>query len=95
MDLSERRRIFVSAVTHELRTPLTTFRLYTDMLADGMVSGEEKRRSYLERLRGEAQRLSHLVENVLFYARLESGRAGAVRPGGGAAFVISLPLQAA
>jgi signal transduction histidine kinase len=79
MDLSERRRVFVSAVTHELRTPLTTFRLYTDMLADGMVSGEEKRRSYLERLRGEAQRLGHLVENVLFYARLESGRAGAVR----------------
>jgi signal transduction histidine kinase len=79
MDLSERRRVFVSAVTHELRTPLTTFRLYTDMLADGMVVGEDKRRSYIERLRGEAQRLGHLVENVLFYARLESGRAGAVR----------------
>jgi signal transduction histidine kinase len=79
MDLSERRRVFVSAVTHELRTPLTTFRLYTDMLADGMVEGEEKRQSYLERLRSEAERLSHLVENVLFYARLESGRAGAVR----------------
>src|SRR5262249_16819256 len=29
MSLSERRRVFVSAVTHELRTPLTTFRLYT------------------------------------------------------------------
>jgi signal transduction histidine kinase len=79
MDLSERRRVFVSAVTHELRTPLTTFRLYTDMLADGMVVGEDKRRAYIERLRGEAQRLGHLVENVLFYARLESGRAGAVR----------------
>ena len=34
---------------------------------------------YLERLRAEAQRLAHLVENVLFYSRLESGRAGAVR----------------
>jgi signal transduction histidine kinase len=77
MSLSERRRVFVSAVTHELRTPLTTFRMYTDMLADGMVRGEEKRRDYLVRLRGEAERLGHLVENVLFYARLESGRAGA------------------
>jgi signal transduction histidine kinase len=77
--LSERRRVFVSAVTHELRTPLTTFRLYTDMLADGMVPSEERRREYLERLRTEAQRLGHLVENVLFYARVESGRAGAVR----------------
>ena len=79
LDLSERRRVFVSAVTHELRTPLTTFRLYTDMLADGMVSAEDKRRQYLERLRGEAERLSHLVENVLFYSRIESGRAGATR----------------
>jgi signal transduction histidine kinase len=79
MTLSERRRVFVSAVTHELRTPLTTFRLYTDMLAEGMVPGEEKRREYLGRLRAEAQRLGHLVENVLFYARLDSGRTGAVR----------------
>src|SRR5262249_17863679 len=79
MDLSERRRVFVSAVTHELRTPLTTFRLYTDMLADGMVPDEARRGDYLARLRTEAQRLDHLVENVLFYARVESGRASAVR----------------
>jgi signal transduction histidine kinase len=77
--LSERRRVFVSAVTHELRTPLTTFRLYTDMLAEGMVPTEEKRREYLDRLRGEGERLGHLVENVLFYSRLESGRAGGTR----------------
>jgi signal transduction histidine kinase len=72
--LSERRATFVSAVTHELRTPLTTFRLYTEMLAEGLVVGEEKRRSYLDTLQGEAVRLSHLVENVLAYARLERGR---------------------
>ena len=77
--LSERRRVFVSAVTHELRTPLTTFRLYTDMLAGDMVASEEKRRQYLSRLQTEAQRLGHLVENVLFYARLEGGRAGGLR----------------
>jgi signal transduction histidine kinase len=71
--LSERRGDFVSAVTHELRTPLTTFQMYTEMLAEGMV-GENKRRAYLERLRTEAQRLGHLVENVLAYARLEQGR---------------------
>jgi signal transduction histidine kinase len=78
LGLSERRRVFVSAVTHELRTPLTTFRLYTDMLADGMV-GPDKRQDYLGKLQREAQRLGHLVENVLFYSRLDSGRTGAVR----------------
>jgi signal transduction histidine kinase len=73
--LSERRGAFVSAVTHELRTPLTTFRMYSEMLAAGMVKDESKRKQYLNTLCVEADRLSHLVENVLSYARLERGRA--------------------
>ena len=74
VSLSQRRGAFVSAVTHELRTPLTTFRLYADMLADGMVPDEAKRADYLSRLRDEADRLGHLVENVLAYARLAGPR---------------------
>ncbi len=73
--LSERRGTFVSAVTHELRTPLTTFRLYTEMLDEGMVASPESKQSYLKTLRSEADRLGHLVENVLSFARLEHGRA--------------------
>lgn len=69
--LSERRASFVSAVTHELRTPLTTFRMYAEMLAGGMVPEGEQRQHYLETLRVEADRLAHLVDNVLQYARLE------------------------
>ena len=76
--LSERRAAFVSAVTHELRTPLTTFRMYAEMLSEGMVAGADQRHKYLETLRVEADRLSHLVENVLQYARLERN-AGAKR----------------
>jgi len=76
--LSERRAAFVSAVTHELRTPLTTFRMYAEMLSEDMITGADQRRKYLETLRVEADRLSHLVENVLQYARLERG-AGAKR----------------
>ncbi|MFH1738066.1 MAG: HAMP domain-containing sensor histidine kinase [bacterium] len=70
VSLSERRGAFVSAVTHELRTPLTTFRMYTEMLAEDMVP-EEKKRHYFDTLQTEAERLGHLVENVLAYARLE------------------------
>jgi signal transduction histidine kinase len=72
--LGERRAAFVSAVTHELRTPLTTFRMYSDMLLEGMVSSEDERRQYLTTLSREAERQSHLVENVLAYSRLERGR---------------------
>jgi signal transduction histidine kinase len=72
--LSERRAAFVSSVTHELRTPLTTFRMYAEMLARDMAPSPERRREYLETLKAEADRLTHLVENVLSYARLERGR---------------------
>lgn len=74
MSLSERRGAFVSAVTHELRTPLTTFRMYTEMLAAGMVPDAARRQEYFDILHREAERLSHLVENVLAYARIERGR---------------------
>jgi signal transduction histidine kinase len=75
LDLSERRGAFVSAVTHELRTPLTTFRMYTEMLSDGMVASREQELSYFSTLRKEADRLARLVENVLAYSRVEQGRA--------------------
>jgi len=77
VSLSERRGAFVSAVTHELRTPLTTFRMYTEMLLEGMVTDEEKRTRYLETLQSESERLDHLVRNVLAYSRLERGSEGA------------------
>jgi signal transduction histidine kinase len=73
-DLSDRRSRFASSVTHELRTPLTTFRLYSEMLADGMVTDGAKRQEYLDTLKSESARLAALVENVLAYARVEEGR---------------------
>ena len=85
MSLSERRASFVSSVTHELRTPLATFKLYSEMLADGMVREEAKKQQYLETLTTEADRLGHLVENVLAYSRIERGKgptaAASVRAG--------------
>jgi signal transduction histidine kinase len=73
--LGERRGAFVSAVTHELRSPLTTFRMYSEMLAEGMVTDPATRQAYLETLCAESNRLGHLVENVLAFAGLERGSA--------------------
>jgi signal transduction histidine kinase len=70
----QRQARFASAVTHELRTPLTTFRMYSEMLAEGMVSDPAQRTAYLDTLKAEADRLARLVENVLAYARIEDGR---------------------
>jgi signal transduction histidine kinase len=74
IDLGERRRRFVSAVTHELRTPLTTFQLYSEMLADGVVRTDEQRQVYLLTLKEESRRLSAMVANVLSHAGLEERR---------------------
>ena len=71
MRLSERRAAFASAVTHELRTPLTTFRLYCDLLIDRTRLSDEKHSLYISTLRNEAERLQHLIENVLSWSRLE------------------------
>lgn len=49
--------------------------MYTEMLSEGMVRDETKRKEYLGKLHSEANRLSHLVATVLAHARLESGRA--------------------
>lgn len=75
MRLGERRGRFVSAVTHELRTPLTTFCLYTEMLADGLVTEHDAKDRYLQTLKGESRRLAGIVENVLAYARLSRPKA--------------------
>jgi signal transduction histidine kinase len=50
--------------------------MYAEMLGEGMVREESDRRHYLDTLRVEADRLTHLVANVLAYARLERGRPG-------------------
>jgi len=77
LSLSQRRAVFATAVTHELRTPLTSMRMYTEMLAGGLVTDDEKRAGYLDTLHTQTGRLCHLVENVLEYAQLEAGRPSA------------------
>lgn len=71
----DKHRRFTHAVTHELRTPLTTFRLYSEMLARGMVPAASQP-EYLATLEHESARLARLVDNVLRYARVEDGRRG-------------------
>ncbi len=75
IDFGARRSRFASAVTHELRTPLTTFRMYSEMLAEGMVNDPARQAEYHRTLRDESARLAGLVENVLAYAQVEDGRA--------------------
>ena len=72
--LSRLKTDFVSLVSHELRTPLTSIRMFIETLALGRVKDPEEQREVLQMLSRETARLSAMIESVLDWARLESGR---------------------
>jgi signal transduction histidine kinase len=63
---------FVSAVSHEFRTPLTSLRQLTEILNDGRISDESRRRTYYEALARQTERLHRLVESLLDFGRMEA-----------------------
>jgi len=71
--LARQKTDFVSNVSHELKTPLTSIRMFSEMLAEGRVEDEDKRRQFLNIITAEAARLTRLINNVLDFARLERG----------------------
>jgi len=72
--LSQVRSDFVSAVSHELKTPITLIRLYGETLLEGESFPEEERRGFYQIITREAERLSHLIDRVLTFSRIESGQ---------------------
>ncbi len=68
-----RVRQFVADASHELRTPLAAIRGYTE-LAQRMQDDAEAVAHAMSRVRSETERMTHLVEDLLLLARLDSGR---------------------
>jgi len=69
------RSDFIANVSHELKTPLSLIRMFGELLATGKYKGEAMGRDYAGIITREAERLSHLIDNVLDFARLERGKA--------------------
>ena len=74
MRLSEMKSDFVSNVSHELRTPLASIRVFGELLRLGRVQSPGKVQEYGEFIEAESRRLSGLINNILDFARIESGR---------------------
>ena len=64
---------FMSTVTHELRTPLTSIRAFSEMLLADPGMDVADRTRFLEIVVGEAERLTRLINQILDFAKLESG----------------------
>ena len=66
-----RMEIFLSAVTHEMKTPLAGLKSMLQTFAAGKVPDDQKMQLYSMGLK-EAERLEHMVENVLISGRLRA-----------------------
>jgi PAS domain S-box-containing protein len=80
-DVSERRRLermkdeFISTVSHELRTPLTSLRASLGLISSGTLDKRpEKQRQMVEMAIGNCDRLTHLVNDILDFEKVEKGK---------------------
>jgi two-component system phosphate regulon sensor histidine kinase PhoR len=74
MQLARLKSDFVSNVSHELRTPLALIRMYAETLEMDRVKSDEKRHEYYRTINQESERLTRLINNILNFSRIESGR---------------------
>jgi len=66
---------FLSLVSHELRTPLTAVRAYLYILQrDGGEPLAPQHRAIVDKIAGSSTRLLGLIDGLLEYVRIESGR---------------------
>ena len=65
---------FVNKVSHDLRTPLTSIRMFVETLQMGRLTDEARRAEALEIIAEETARLSTLINRLLDWARMESGK---------------------
>jgi signal transduction histidine kinase len=65
---------FVHNISHELKTPLTLIRLYSETLQRKENLPDKEKKEAYEIITKESERLSHLINNVLDFSRIEMGR---------------------
>jgi two-component system phosphate regulon sensor histidine kinase PhoR len=73
-ELARTKSSFVSNVSHELRTPLALIRMFAETLAMGRLKDEQKKQEYYATIVHESERLTHLVNNILNFSRMDAGR---------------------
>lgn len=72
--ISEFKTQVLNSITHDLKTPLSSIKMYAQLVERGApTSAENTQNGYLEIIRGESDRLTSLIDNVLDHARLERG----------------------
>lgn len=74
LGLAQKKADFVSNVSHELRTPLALISMFAETLEMGRVKSDEKRQEYYQIMQKETSRLTGIVNKVLTFSQIESGK---------------------
>jgi two-component system phosphate regulon sensor histidine kinase PhoR len=72
--LNKMKSEFISNVSHELKSPLTSIRMMTEMLHQNRVRSEDRKSEYYSVMLEESEHLSHLIDNILDFSRMEDDR---------------------
>ncbi len=70
--LLKSREQLISTVSHDLKTPLNTITGYSELFENSTLS--EKQKYYLEQITSSSHFISHLVDDLLDYSKLEAGK---------------------
>ena len=71
--LEKVRQEFLSNISHELRTPLTSILAFVETLEDGAINDLENNQHFLSIIRKNAERMHHLIDDILELSSIESG----------------------
>jgi len=74
LHLSKMKSYFMSTVSHEFKSPLTSIRQIAEMLVHGRVPTPERQLKYYTTILQQSERLSHLIDNILDFSKMEEGQ---------------------
>ena len=73
--LSRAKSQFLASMSHELRTPLNAIGGYAELIEMGLGGAvTDQQREYLSRIRTSQQHLLRIINDLLNYSRIESGK---------------------
>ena len=68
------RKVLVAGISHDLATPLTALKGYISGMRDGIANTQEKRQHYLDMMIETTDNMTHLVESLFLFSKLDLGR---------------------
>jgi signal transduction histidine kinase len=74
VEVAELKGSFIANVSHELKTPLALIRMASETLELGRVRSPEEAQRFLATISRECRRLTHMINNVLDFSKIEEGK---------------------